>query len=123
METMNSKMPYIPPHLRPGYIPGKPIVKHDFTGKVHWPTNMDKTTNIIEAPELGIVAAKSALKMAKSIKLNNAPILRPSMILGKSKFNNAVRRHVYKEMGSRKRISRRRSMDHKRHQTRKRRTY
>ncbi len=106
-------MPYVPPHLRPGYVPSAPIVKPDLRGKVHWPTNMNKDTNIIGSSHLGIVAAKSALKMTKPIELNSAPIARPSMTLGKSKFNNAVRRHVYREMGSKKRVSRRRSMNHK----------
>jgi hypothetical protein len=121
-------MPYIPPHLRPGYIP-KPIVKPDFTGKVHWPTDLDKDSNIVEGskahgPHLGIVSTKSALKITNPIKLNNMPLVKPSMSLGKSKFNNAVRRHVYKEMGSKKRISRRRSMSPKKKRaTRKKRTY
>ena len=106
-------MPYVPPHLRPGYVPSKPVVKPDLKGKVHWPTNMDKNTNIVGSSHLGIVSAKSALKLTHPIKLNSAPIVRPSMTLGRSKFNNAVRRHVYREMGSKKRISRRRSMSHK----------
>ena len=106
---MSSKMPYVPPHLRPGYVP-KPLVKHNLTGKVHWPTNMDKTTNVVEAskihlPQLGIVAAKSALKLAKPITLNSQPILDPDMSLFRkpSKFNMAVRRHVRRTVGSRKR--------------------
>lgn len=117
-------MPYVPPHLRPGYIPSAPVVKPDLRGRVHWPTNMDKDTNIIGSSHLGIVSAKSALKLTKPIALNNAPIAKPSMFLGKSKFNHAVRRHVYREMGSKKRISRRRSMSHrKRKLTRRKRTY
>jgi hypothetical protein len=116
-------MPYVPPHLRPGYVPTV-VVKPDLRGKVHWPTNMNKNTNIIGSSHLGIVSAKSALKITHPIKLNSAPLARPSMTLGKSKFNNAVRRHVYKEMGSKKRISRRRSMGHgKKRATRKKRTY
>jgi len=99
-------MPYVPPHLRPGYIP-TPIVKPDFRGKVHWPTNMGKNTNIIEAskPYLGIVAAKSALKLAKPIVMNSEPILDPDMSLFRkpSKFNMAVRRHIRATVGSRKR--------------------
>uniref|UniRef100_A0A6C0DI34 Uncharacterized protein n=1 Tax=viral metagenome TaxID=1070528 RepID=A0A6C0DI34_9ZZZZ len=105
-------MPYIPPHLRPGYV-ATVIKKPDFKGKVHWPTNVNKNSNIVEelkihSPHLGIMGAKSALKITKPIRLNNQPIVKPSMHLGKSKFNNAVRRHIYKEMGSR-RHSRRRS--------------
>jgi hypothetical protein len=125
-------MPYVPPHLRPGYVPSAPIVKPDLKGKVHWPTNMNKNTDIIGSSHLGIVAksalkmtkpTKSALKMTKPIQLNITPLARPSMVLGKSKFNNAVRRHVYKEMASKKRISRRRSMNHKKRLTRRKRSY
>ena len=118
-------MPYVPPHLRPGYVP-RPIVKHNLTGKVHWPTNVDKDTDIIEAskPQLGIVAAKSALKMTKPITLNNEPIAKPSMRLGHSKFNLAVRRHLSRKFTGKKRVSRRHSMSHgKKRVTRKKRTY
>lgn len=121
-------MPYVPPHLRPGYVP-KPLVKHNLTGKVHWPTNMDKDTNILESskayvPELGIVAAKSALKLAKPITLNNEPLAKPSMRLGHSKFNHAVRRHLSRKFTGKKRLSRRHSMTHgKRRLTRKKKTY
>ena len=117
-------MPYVPPHLRPGYVP-TPIVKHNFTGKVHWPTDLDKNTNIIEAskPHLGILATKSALKMTKPITLNNEPLAKPSMRLGHSKFNNAVRRHVSRKFIGKKR-SRRHSMNHRKKRiTRKKRTY
>ena len=89
-------MPYVPPHLRPGYIPTS-IEKPDLTGKVHWPTNMDKTTNIIESskvhsPHLGIVTAKSALKLTKPISQ-----VEPELSIFRrkpSKFNLAVRRHI-----------------------------
>jgi len=113
-------MPYIPPHLRPGYIPAAPLAKPDFIGKVHWPTNVDttKTTDVIESskahnPSLGIVSAKSALKLTRPITLNNAPLAKPSMRLGKSKFNLAVRRHLSRKFMSKKRASRRRSLTHK----------
>lgn len=110
-------MPYIPPHLRPGYIPAKPVAKPDLTGKVHWPTNKDKDTNILESskehkPHLGIMAAKSALKITKPITLNSEPLAKPSMRLGHSKFNMAVKRHISRKF-SKKRVSRRRSMSHK----------
>jgi hypothetical protein len=102
---MSDKMPYVPPHLRPGYIPTV-IEKPDLTGRVHWPTNMDKTTNVIESskvhvPHLGIVAAKSALKLTTPISQ-----LEPEMSLFRrkpSKFNLAVRRHIRHTIGSRKR--------------------
>lgn len=124
---MSSKMPYVPPHLRPGYVP-KPLIKHNLTGKVHWPTNMDKTTNVVEAskihlPQLGIVAAKSALKLAKPITLNSQPLAKPSMHLGHSKFNHAVRRHLSRKFTG-KRVSRRHSMTLKKKRvTRKKKTY
>jgi hypothetical protein len=103
-------MPYVPPHLRPGYIPTV-IEKPDLTGRVHWPTNMNKTTNILESskvhlPVLGIVAAKSALKLTKPIKLNSQPVVDPDMSLFRkpSKFNLAVRRHIKRHtVGSKKR--------------------
>jgi hypothetical protein len=107
-------MPYVPPHLRPGYIPPKPVDKPDFTGKVHWPTNLDpfKDTNIIQpvkhhSPHLGIVSAKSALKMTAPIKQNSKPIIK----LGYSKFNKAVKRHILQSKS--KRVSRRRSLNYK----------
>jgi hypothetical protein len=123
-------MPYVPPHLRPGYIPTV-IVKPDLKGKVHWPTNMDKDTNIVESskehvPHLGIVAAKTALKITHPIRLNSNPLVKPSMHLGHSKFNMAVRRHISKKFKPKKRVSRRRSMSHKKKtktMTYKRKTY
>ena len=118
-------MPYVPPHLRPGYIP-TPIVKPDFSGKIHWPTNMGKNTNIIEAskPYLGIVAAKSAVKLTKPILMNTEPLAKPSMHLGHSKFNMAVRRHLSRKFTGKKRVSRRHSMSHgKKQATRRKKTY
>lgn len=127
-------MPYVPPHLRHGYIPTQTV--KDYTGKVHWPTNIDsfKDTNVVESSKvhsphighshhLGIVAAKSSLKLTKPISINTEPLAKPSMRLGRSKFNSAVRRHISKKF-IRKRVSRRRSMSHrKKRLTRKRKTY
>jgi hypothetical protein len=117
-------MPYVPPHLRPGYV-STPIVKPDFRGKVHWPTDVDKDTNIVEAskPHLGIVAAKSALKITKPITLNNTPLAKPSMRLGHSKFNHAVRRHISRKFRSKKILRRHSVTRGKKRQTRKKRTY
>lgn len=121
-------MPYVPPHLRPGYIP-TPIIKHNLTGKVHWPTDKDKDTNILESskihePHLGIMAAKSALKLTKPITMNSEPLAKPKMHLGHSKFNLAVKRHLSRKFTGKKRVSRRRSMTHgKRKLTRRKRTY
>jgi hypothetical protein len=124
-------MPYIPPHLRPGYIPSKPVEKPDLRGRVHWPTDKDKDTNILESskvhePHLGIMAAKSAVKLTKPITMNSEPLAKPRMHLGHSKFNMAVRRHLSKKFKSKKRVSRRRSMSHKKKtktMTYKRKTY
>ena len=46
-------MPYVPPHLRPGYVPSAPKVV-DYTGKVHWPTNLDshRVDDIVQPSEL-----------------------------------------------------------------------
>ena len=46
-------MPYVPPHLRPGYVPSAPKVV-DYTGKVHWPTNLDshRLDDIVQPTEL-----------------------------------------------------------------------
>jgi hypothetical protein len=123
-------MPYIPPHLRPGYIPSKPVEKPDLRGRVHWPTDKDKDTNILESskvhePHLGIMAAKSAVKLGKPITMNSEPLAKPRMHLGHSKFNMAVRRHISKKFKP-KRVSRRRSMSHKKKtktMTYKRKTY
>ena len=88
-------MPYVPPHLRPGYIPTK-IKAVDFTGKVHWPTNLDKDTNIVESshhsPKYGIVATKSIVKLTEPITLNTEPIVRPGARV--PKFNLFVKSHL-----------------------------
>ena len=46
-------MPYVPPHLRPGYVPSTPKVV-DYTGKVHWPTNLDshRVDDIVQPTQL-----------------------------------------------------------------------
>ena len=93
-------MPYIPPHLRPGYVQTvKPIV--DYKGKVHWPTNVDsKKVNNIEQPKalhsprtnphtLGIVSGKSALKMTEPITPNNKPLVKPGTV--PTKFRASLR--------------------------------
>jgi len=123
-------MPYVPPHLRPGYVPTV-VEKPDFTGKIHWPTNLNKNTNVIQplkaySPKLGHLgmAAKSAMKLTEPIRLNTSPILKPNMPLGYSKFNRAVRRHILKETNRNKKVSRRRSMSYKKKKaTRRKRTH
>jgi hypothetical protein len=95
-------MPYVPPHLRPGYVhPVKVTV--DYSGKVHWPTNIDSMReNNIEQPKklhsprtnshtLGIVSGKSALKMTEPITPNSKPLVRPGTV--PEKFRPALRAH------------------------------
>ncbi len=43
-------MPYVPPHLRPGYIHIAPK-SVDYSGRVHWPTNINthRQSNVIES--------------------------------------------------------------------------
>ena len=109
-------MPYIPPHLRPGYV-HKEVKKPDFTGKIHWPTNVNsqKENNIMQPekiyhPRLGIVSKKSSLKLTKPIVLNSKPLAIPSMRIGHSKFNRAVRRHISRKFRSKKKVTRRRTI-------------
>ena len=51
--SLSQRMPYVPPHLRPGYVPSAPKVV-DYTGKVHWPTNLDshRVDDIVQPSEL-----------------------------------------------------------------------
>ena len=101
-------MPYVPPHLRPGYVPSAPKVV-DYTGKVHWPTNLDshRVDDIVQPSELagptslarpttvagqaiaaaepatleslGIRSRKPILKLTRHITPNTSPVARPTM--------------------------------------------
>ena len=101
-------MPYVPPHLRPGYVPSAPKVV-DYKGKVHWPTNLDshRVDDIVQPTELarpislarpttvagqvmtaadaptleslGIRSRKSILKLVSPITPNTSPVARPTM--------------------------------------------
>jgi hypothetical protein len=100
-------MPYIPPHLRPGYQ--QPVIKTiDYTGKVHWPTNLDshRETNVIQ-PETMYTPRKSSsrsrstykkpiIKFSDPITLNTVPLARPSSRIKNypTKFRTAVMRHL-----------------------------
>ena len=112
-------MSYVPPHLRPGYVPPVPKVV-DLTGKVHWPTNLDshKPNNVVQPMELkkppvyseaqatadtlgvsmanGIGKVKPILKLVQPITPNTAPVARPTMTISRLPpiFRKAVRRHV-----------------------------
>jgi hypothetical protein len=46
-------MPYVPPHLRPGFVAPE-IKKINYSGKVHWPSNLDthRANNIIQPAKL-----------------------------------------------------------------------
>lgn len=80
-------MPYIPPHLRPGYVPPPPPPPPvDLTGKVRFPTNVNDfaESNVVQPKDMydprspGARAAKSALKLTQPITLNLAPPARPA---------------------------------------------
>ena len=101
-------MPYVPPHLRPGYVPSAPKVV-DYTGRVHWPTNLDthRMDNVVQPTELalptkiaqpvtltgqtiaaaapatadslGLAPRKSIMKLVRPITPNTSPVARPTM--------------------------------------------
>ena len=96
-------MPYVPPHLRPGYVKPPTPPKVDFSGKVHWPTNLNshRPDNIIQpsrlhepatAETLGLGSKKPALKLVEPITPNTSPVARPSMYVRNypTKFRTAV---------------------------------
>lgn len=105
-------MPYIPPHLRPGYVSTYVAPKvTDYTGKVHWPTNMDmyKQDDIIQpitvhAPTKADITTlgsepkrtKSALKIVRPITLNTKPLARPTASVRRlsPKFRNTLMLHL-----------------------------
>ena len=98
----------MPPHLRPGYLPSAPKVI-DYTGKVHWPTNLDshRADDIVQpaklalpsklgqpltltgqtiaaaapatADSLGLAPRKSIMKLVRPITPNTSPVARPTM--------------------------------------------
>ena len=98
-------MPYVPPHLRKGFVAPPPV---DYTGKVHWPTNINthRATNVIQPSRLHSPATsrtlgtkKPALKPTAAITPNTTPVARPTMAVRKlpAKFRSAVTRHIKKE--------------------------
>lgn len=94
--------PYVPPHLRPGFVAPKPVAV-DYTGRVHWPTNVDPhlETNVVEPTRetLGLGTKKPILKLVTSIKSNVAPLARPTTRVSKfpKKFRAAVLHHMKTE--------------------------
>ena len=83
-------MPYVPPHLRPGYIaPAYVPPPRPGPGTVRFPTNVNDTatTNVVPPAPVGsfftprphnATARKTALKPVDSIKLNLAPPAYPA---------------------------------------------
>ena len=94
-------MPYVPPHLRPGYVPPAPVAPPDFSGKVHWPTNVNsfKETNVVQPSKMHSpqkqksATKKSVLKQVAPIEMNTEPPARPGSVRG-SKFHSAVKQHL-----------------------------
>ena len=111
-------MPYVPPHLRPGYVKAPSPEKVDLTGRVHWPTNMNShaVNNVVQpsrlhvpavpaaqtatsaatAETLGLGSKKPALKLVSPITPNLEPVARPTTRVANfpSKFRSAVVQHL-----------------------------
>ena len=86
-------MPYIPPHLRPGFVPTE-VKKVDYSGRVHWPTNINthRQNNIIQPARLhsphrskGLSNIKYAIKLTRPMSANSMP-------LSRGKFHTAVKK-------------------------------
>jgi hypothetical protein len=105
-------MPYIPPHLRPGYISTYVAPKvADYTGKVHWPTDLDtgRDDDVVEPMTLHVPTTadittlgsepkrpKPALKIVRPITLNTKPLARPTVSVRSlsPKFRNTLMLHL-----------------------------
>ena len=100
--------PYLPPHLREGYVAPKPV-PIDYTGRVHWPTNVNThlQTNVVQPAKLhsptreslGLGFKKPIVKLSTSIRPNTAPLARPTIRVSKfpKKFRQAVLHHMKSE--------------------------
>lgn len=123
-------MPYVPPHLRPGYVKPPSPKKVDYTGKVHWPTNVNshRQNNIVQpsalhapatAETLGLRGSKKpSMKLVVPITPNLSPVARPSTVIDEypSKFRTAVIQHLKhsaKSEPSKKKRTKTRSKRHK----------
>jgi hypothetical protein len=109
-------MPYIPPHLRPGYVPKhvEPVepVEPVRRRRIHFPTNADnannRTTNI--RPSSGkhsptknkTYRKKPALKRTKRISPNRAPPAHPTSNIEKlpKKFRDMFAERGIKHLAS-----------------------
>jgi hypothetical protein len=120
LKAWHSRMPYVPPHLRSGYVKPKSPPKKNYTGKIHWPTNLNshRPDNIVQptrlysppaatSETLGLGVKKPIMKLVEPITPNIAPIARPSTQLAQypPKFRNAVVQHLKK--GTRKAAAKR----------------
>jgi hypothetical protein len=99
----------VPPHLRPGYVAKTAPAAPSYTGRVHWPTNVNshRANNVVQpevlhapsaatAASLGITSKKTSLKAAKPITLNLAPVARPTTRINNfpTKFRTAAIQHL-----------------------------
>jgi hypothetical protein len=105
-------MPYIPPHLRPGYTPSiatVPVAEAVSSSHVKFPTNLGDSHIVsnVRQPEkmhspatvetLGLTSGKKKiLKLVAPITPNTAPLARPAMRISNypNKFRTAVLRHL-----------------------------
>jgi len=104
-------MPYIPPHLRPGYTPSITTVPvaETLSSHVKFPTDAgdshivsnirqpEKMHSPATAQTLGLTSGKKKiLKLVAPITPNTAPLARPSMRISNypEKFRTAVLRHL-----------------------------
>lgn len=82
-------MPYIPPHLRPGYVAPPPpkMPTPPGPGKVRFPTdvNYDAASNVVVPAKVeytprspGAKPTKRAIKITSPIRLNTSPPARPA---------------------------------------------
>ena len=123
-------MPYVPPHLRLGYVKPPSPKKVNYTGRVHWPTNVNshRQNNIIQpsalhapatAETLGLHGSKKpALKLVMPITPNLSPVARPATTIDEypPKFRNAVLQHLkhnVKRDSSKKKNTRKRITHHR----------
>ena len=59
-------MPYVPPHLRPGYVAKTAPAAPSYAGRVHWPTNVNshRANNVVQPEALHAPSAATAASLA-----------------------------------------------------------